>query len=154
MNRQVTRYLEGSDSISYRLEQLDTAEMRAWLEEGHTMMQTLKRSLNSDTLDLQTAKEVDRFVMSYHFCEQFNKAWMRAEQANDSLHIRLGDLQKDLNSGAGERSTYAQALKIEEKELEKIREHSWFLDSIYVDYNHAFMQFKPIFERYITQTQP
>lgn len=154
MNRQVGLYLEGSDSVSYRLEQLDTAEMQTWLEEGYGMMQALKKTLNRDTLDLQTAKEVDHFVVSYHFCKHFTKNWLRAEQANDSLQMRLGNLRKDLNSGSGERSAYAQTLEDEGKQLDAIREHSLFLDSIYVAYNHAFMQFKPIFERYTMQAQP
>lgn len=142
------------DTTDLMLTHLDTAEITILLQDARMNIIDFKSNLGQDTLDLETALELDAFVRTYKMNKAFKVDWTKAKQANDSLKSRLAILVEDMKAGSGDRSGYAVALKKETKEFKAIRRHASYLDSINRAFNEAYLQFKPIFERYLRQEAP
>jgi hypothetical protein len=143
--------LKKCETTNRQLLALDTAEMVRLMQDARMNMIDFKTNLKSDTLDLETARELDDFVRAYKLCKSFQSSWIQAKMANDTLKKRVELLLKDIEAGAGDRSGYALGIRKETKEWKAIHNHTAYLDSI----NHAFIvsykQFKPIFERYLRE---
>lgn len=146
--------IKRTDSTALMLAQLDTAEFMLLLQDARMNLVDFKANLGNDTLDLATARELDDFVRSYKMCKSFKVDWSLAKIANDSLLVRLNVLVEDIKKGSGDRSGYAIAIKQETKQFKAIRRHAFYLDSINRAFNVAYLQFKPIFERYLRQENP
>lgn len=152
--KKATYLIQRCDTTDLMLTHLDTAEMTVLLQDARMNIIDFKSNLGTDTLDLETARELDAFVRTYKMNKSFKVDWSKAKQANDSLKLRLAILVEDIKAGSGDRSGYALALKTETKEFKAIRRHASYLDSINRAFNEAYLQFKPIFERYLRQEAP
>ena len=140
--------LADCDSVEAELNKIDTADLTTKLQDARMNLVDLKANLKTDTLDLETARGLDKFVRAYKLCKTAKVDWVQAKTANDSLKVRLEILLEDIKTGAGDRSDYAIAVKNESRELEAIRHHGFYLDSLLHEMDLASVQFKPIEESF------
>jgi hypothetical protein len=139
---------ESNDTVKKLLQELDTNQVLKLRGKSKMMLLNFNIELGNDTLDMETAKEIDGFIQAYRATDYFTTEIRQLRKAQQEQHERLLKLQADIENGAGERSTYYEHVQLERKEAEQIRAHSLRLEKQFMDFKQSYEQFKPTFERF------
>lgn len=139
---------ESNDSVQKILQELDTNQVLKLRGKSKMMLLNFNIELGNDTLDMETAKEIDGFIQAYRATDYFTTEIRQLRKAQQDQHERLLKLQSDIENGAGDRSTYYDHVQLERKEAEQIRTHSLRLQKQFMDFKQSYEQFKPTFERF------
>jgi hypothetical protein len=137
-----------NDSVQKLLQQLDTNQVLKLRGKSKMMLLNFNIELGNDTLDIETAKEIDGFIQAYRATDFFTTEIRQLRKANTEQQERLQKLQSDIETGAGDRSTYYEHVQLERKEAGQIRAHSLILEKQFIDFKQSYEQFKPTFERF------
>ncbi|MDF3027873.1 MAG: hypothetical protein K0S23_2180 [Fluviicola sp.] len=137
-----------NDSVQNLLQQLDTNQVLKLRGKSKMMLLNFNIELGNDTLDIETAKEIDGFIQAYRATDFFTTEVRQLRKANMEQRERLQKLQSDIETGAGDRSTYYEHVQLERKEAGQIRAHSLILEKQFIDFKQSYEQFKPTFERF------
>lgn len=139
---------ETNDSVQKVLQQLDTNQVLKLRGKSKMMLLNFNIELGNDTLDIETAREIDGFIQAYRATDYFTTEIGQLRKAQKEQQERLRKLQSDIENGAGDRSTYYEHVQFERKEAEQIRAHSLRLEEQFMDFKQSYEQFKPTFERF------
>lgn len=137
-----------NDSVRKILQELDTNQVLKLRGKSKMMLLNFNIELGNDTLDMETAREIDGFIQAYRATDYFTTEIRQLRKAQQEQHERLLKLQTDIENGAGDRSTYYDHVQLERKEVEQIRAHSLRLEKQFMDFKQSYEQFKPTFERF------
>lgn len=137
-----------NDTVRKLLLELDTNQVLKLRGKSKTMLLNFNIELGNDTLDMETAKEIDGFIRTYRATDFFTTEIRKLRKAQEEQQERLQKLQSDIENGAGDRSAYYEHVQLERKEAEQIRAHSLLLEKQFNDFKHSYEQFKPTFERF------
>ncbi len=137
-----------NDSVQKLLQDLDTNQVLKLRGKSKMMLLNFNIELGNDTLDMETAKEIDGFIQAYRATDFFTTEIKQLRKAQMEQLERLQKLQSDIENGAGDRSTYYEHVQFERKEAEQIRAHSLVLEKQFMDFKQSYEQFKPTFERF------
>lgn len=137
-----------NDTVGKLLRELDTSQLLELRGKSRNMLLNFNIELGNDTLDMETAKEIDGFIRAYRATDFFTTDIRKLRKAQEEQQVRLQKLQSDIESDAGDRSAYYEHVQLERKEAEQIRAHSLLLEKQFNDFKHAYEQFKPTFERF------
>ncbi|WP_430405018.1 hypothetical protein [Fluviicola sp.] len=137
-----------NDSVQKVLQQLDTNQVLKLRGKSKIMLLNFNIELGNDTLDMETAREIDGFIQAYRATDYFTTEIRELRKAQIEQHERLLKLQSDIENGAGDRSSYYDHVQLERKEVEQIRAHSLRLEKQFMDFKQSYEQFKPTFERF------
>ncbi len=137
-----------NDSVRVLLQQLDTNQVLKLRGKSKMMLLNFNIELGNDTLDIETAREIDGFIQAYRATDFFTTEINQLRIAQKEQQQRLQKLQSDIENGAGDRSTYYEHVQFERKEAEQIRSHSLVLEKQFIDFKQSYEQFKPTFERF------
>ena len=137
-----------NDSVRVLLQQLDTNQVLKLRGKSKMMLLNFNIELGNDTLDIETAREIDGFIQAYRATDFFTTEINQLRIAQKEQQQRLQKLQSDIENGAGDRSTYYEHVQFERKEAEQIRLHSLILEKQFIDFKQSYEQFKPTFERF------
>jgi hypothetical protein len=137
-----------NDSVQKSLQNLDTNQVLKLRGKSKMMLLNFNIELGNDTLDMETAKEIDGFIQAYRATDFFTTEIKQLRKAQMEQLERLQKLQSDIENGAGDRSTYYEHVQFERKEAEQIRAHSLVLEKQFMDFKQSYEQFKPTFERF------
>ena len=137
-----------NDSVQRILQGLDTNQVLKLRGKSKIMLLNFNIELGNDTLDMETAREIDGFIQAYRATDYFTTEIRQLRKAQIEQHERLLKLQSDIENGSGDRSTYYDHVQLERKEAEQIRTHSLRLEKQFMDFKQSYEQFKPTFERF------
>lgn len=137
-----------NDSVRVVLQQLDTNQVLKLRGASKIMLLNFNIELGNDTLDIETAREIDGFIQSYRATDFFTTEIKQLRLAQKDQQERLLKLQSDIETGSGDRSAYYEQVQFERKEAEQIRAHSLILEQQFMDFKQSYEQFKPTFERF------
>lgn len=137
-----------NDSVQKILQELDTNQVLKLRGKSKMMLLNFNIELGNDTLDIETAKEIDGFIQAYRATDYFTTEIKQLRKAQIEQQERLQKLQSDIENGAGDRSTYYEHVQFERKEADQIRAHSLRLEKQFMDFKQSYEQFKPTFERF------
>ncbi len=137
-----------NDSVRKILQELDTNVVLKLRGKSKMMLLNFNIELGNDTLDIQTAREIDGFIQAYRATDFFTTEIKQLRLAQKEQQERLQKLQSDIENGAGDRSTYYEHVQFEKKESEQIRSHSLILEKQFIEFKQSYEQFKPTFERF------
>lgn len=137
-----------NDSVQKLLQNLDTNQVLKLRGKSKMMLLNFNIELGNDTLDMETAKEIDGFIQAYRATDFFTTEIKQLRKAQMEQQERLQKLQSDIENGAGDRSTYYEHVQFERKEAEQIRAHSLVLEKQFMEFKQSYEQFKPTFERF------
>lgn len=137
-----------NDSVLKLLQHLDTNQVLKLRGKSKMMLLNFNIELGNDTLDIETAKEIDGFIQTYRATDFFTTEIKQLRKAQTEQQERLKRLQSDIENDAGDRSTYYEHVQLERKEAEQIRAHSLVLEKQFMDFKQSYEQFKPTFERF------
>lgn len=137
-----------NDSVQKILQELDTNQVLKLRGKSKMMLLNFNIELGNDTLDIETAKEIDGFIQAYRATDYFTTEIKQLRKAQKEQQERLQKLQSDIENGAGDRSTYYEHVQFERKEADQIRAHSLRLEKQFMDFKQSYEQFKPTFERF------
>lgn len=143
-----------NDSVQKILRELDTNQVLKLRGESKMMLLNFNIELGNDTLDIETAKEIDVFIQAYRATDFFTTEISNLEKAQQEQKKRLKLLQSDIENGAGDRALYYESVQFELKEASEIRKHSQKLEKQFIEFKHSYEQFKPIFERFKAEHSP
>ncbi|AEA43942.1 hypothetical protein [Fluviicola taffensis] len=137
-----------NDSVQKLLQELDTNQLLKLRGKSKMMLLNFNIELGNDTLDIETAHEIDGFIQSYRATDFFTTEIRQLRIAQQEQRKRLQKLQADIENDAGDRSAYFENVQLERKEVEVIRKHSLILEKQFIDFKQSYEQFKPTFERF------
>jgi len=137
-----------NDSVQGLLQELDTNQILKLRGKSKIMLLNFNIELGNDTLDMETAKEIDGFIQTYRATDFFTTEIKQLRKAQKEQQERLVKLQSDIETGSGDRSAYYEHVQFERKEAEQIRSHSLILEKQFMDFKQSYEQFKPTFERF------
>ena len=137
-----------NDSVYKALQELDTNQVLKLRGKSKMMLLNFNIELGNDTLDIETAREIDGFIQTYRATDYFTTEIRQLRKAQKEQQERLQKLQSDIENGAGDRSTYYEHVQFERKEAGQIRAHSLRLEKQFMDFKQSYEQFKPTFERF------
>ncbi|WP_294672971.1 hypothetical protein [uncultured Fluviicola sp.] len=137
-----------NDSVRVLLQQLDTNQVLKLRGKSKQMLLNFNIELGSDTLDIETAREIDGFIRAYRATDFFTTEIKQLREAQTAQQERLKKLQSDIENGSGDRSGYYEHVQFERREVAQIREHSLVLEKQFMDFKQSYEQFKPTFERF------
>lgn len=137
-----------NDSVQALIQKLDTNQVLKLRGKSKIMLLNFNIELGNDTLDIETAREIDGFIQAYRATDYFTTEIRQLRKAQTEQHERLVKLQSDIENDAGDRSTYFDHVQLERKEVGQIREHSLRLEKQFMDFKQSYEQFKPTFERF------
>ncbi|MNK12810.1 hypothetical protein D3C87_308870 [compost metagenome] len=137
-----------NDTVRKLLQELDTNQLLKLRGKSKTMLLNFNIELGNDTLDMETAEEIDGFIRAYRATDFFTTEIRKLRKAQEDQQGRLQKLQSDIENGAGDRSAYYEHVQLEKKDAEQIRAHSLLLEKQFKDFKHSYEQFKPTFERF------
>lgn len=139
-----------NDSVGKLLQKLDTNQVLNLRGKSRNMLLNFNIELGNDTLDIETAREIDGFIQAYRATDYFTTEIRHLRNAQQEQEKRLTKLQSDIENGAGDRSVYYDNVQLELKEAKEIRRHSLVLEKQFIDFKQSYEQFKPTFERFKT----
>lgn len=137
-----------NDTVHKLIHELDTDQVLKLRGKSKIMLLNFNIELGNDTLDIQTAKEIDGFIQAYRATDFFTTEIEQLRKAQKDQQERLRKLQSDIENGAGDRSAYYESVQFERNEAEQIRAHSLILEKQFIDFKQSYEQFKPTFERF------
>jgi hypothetical protein len=137
-----------NDSVQKILQELDTNQVLKLRGKSKMMLLNFNIELGNDTLNIETAREIDGFIQAYRATDYFTTEIRQLRIAQKEQNERLQKLQSDIENGAGDRATYYEHVQLERKEAEQIRAHSSRLEKQFMDFKQSYEQFKPTFERF------
>ncbi|WP_343634609.1 hypothetical protein [Fluviicola sp.] len=137
-----------NDSVQVLLRELDTNQVLKLRGKSKRMLLNFNIELGNDTLDIETAREIDGFIRAYRATDFFTTEIRQLRQAQKDQQERLQKLQSDIENGAGDRSAYYEQVQFERREARQIRLHSLSLEKEFMDFKQSYEQFKPTFERF------
>jgi hypothetical protein len=137
-----------NDSVQKLLQKLDTNQLLKLRGKSKLMLLNFNIELGNDTLDIETAQEIDGFIQTYRATDFFTTEIKQLRKGQKEQSIRLQKLQADIENDAGDRSVYFENVELERKEAEAIRKHSLILEKQFIDFKQSYEQFKPTFERF------
>lgn len=143
-----------NDTVQKLLHELDTNEVLELRGKSKMMLLNFNIELGNDTLDIETAKEIDVFIRAYRATDFFTTEIKNLAKAQQEQKKRLKLLQSDIENGAGDRTLYYESVQFELKEAAEIRKHSRNLEKQFIEFKHSYEQFKPIFERFKVEHSP
>lgn len=143
-----------NDSVAKLLQQLDTNQLLKLRGQSKMMLLDFNIELGNDTLDMETAGEIDGFIRAYRATDFFTSEIRKLAKAQQEQQKRLKLLQSDIELGAGDRSQYYEHVQFELTEARTIRKHSLVLEKQFIEFKHSYEQFKPIFERFKDEHSP
>lgn len=137
-----------NDTVRKLLQDLDTNQLLELRGKSRNMLLNFNIELGNDTLDMETAQEIDVFIQAYRATDFFTTEIRKLRKAQEEQQVRLQKLQSDIEKDAGDRSAYYEHVQLERKEAQQIRAHSLLLEKQFNDFKHSYEQFKPTFERF------
>lgn len=143
-----------NDSVQKILQTLDTNQVLKLRGKSKTMLLNFNIELGNDTLDMETAREIDGFIQAYRATDFFTTEIKNLTKAQQEQKKRLKLLQSDIENGSGDRALYYESVQFELKEAAEIRKHSRNLEKQFIEFKHSYEQFKPIFERFKVEHSP
>lgn len=125
MQSELDRSLMACDSTIYTLEKrVSTEEMKELLNQSAAFQQELEATLQqNDTLSLTDARKIDRLLAAYQNAEFLNGEREVCLKRAELQRERIKLLKKDIENASGDRSAYERQVRIEKRELTKIRTH-------------------------------
>ncbi|MDR0802323.1 hypothetical protein [Fluviicola sp.] len=143
-----------NDSVANVLQELDTNQLLKLRGQSKMALLDFNIELGNDTLDIETAREIDGFIQAYRATDFYTNEIRKLRKAQQEQQKRLKLLQSDIEDGAGDRAQYYEHVQFELKEAEEIRKHSLILEKQFIEFKHSYEQFKPIFERFKDEHSP
>lgn len=143
-----------NDSVAGLLRELDTNQLLKLRGQSKMTLLDFNIELGNDTLDMETAREIDGFIRAYRATDFYTSEIRKLVKAQQEQQKRLELLQSDIENGAGDRVQYYEHIQFELKEAKEIRKHSLLLEKQFIEFKHSYEQFKPIFERFKDEHSP
>jgi hypothetical protein len=149
---QVLRMEERNDSTKLVLASIDTNFLLNLRSKAKILFLKFNIQLGNDTLNLETAKEIDGLIQAYRATDYLTSDISKLRLAFAEQRKRLEVLKADIESGKGDRSQYFQFIKTEQESVDQTYQHAQLLANQYTEFSEAFVQFKPVFERFIAKS--
>ena len=90
-----------NDTVRKVLKDLDTNQLLKLRGKSKAMLLNFNIELGNDTLDMETAGEIDGFIRAYRATDFFTTEIRKLRKAQEDQQVRLQKLQSDIENDAG-----------------------------------------------------
>ncbi len=142
--------IKTNDSIGKSIQRLDTNYVLKLRGKSRQLLLQFNIELGNDTLDLEATKSIDEFVNAYRSTDFFipDLRSLRVNQLKQQKRLEL--LKSDIQQGNGDRLQYFAHIQHELSEAKIMRKHNLILENHFNNFKAEYLQFKPIFELFIS----
>ena len=85
--------------------------------EAESVVSRIKENLNSDTLDLKLAKNIDKYMNMFRSIGNLKTVYSQIKKNSKIEKIKLIKLERDVDNGNGDRKKYNQYISFESKNV-------------------------------------
>lgn len=105
------------DSIQTVLIENKIDEIEELSIEAESVVFRIKENLNSDTLDLKLAKDIDRYMIMFRSIGNLKSVCSQIKKNAKIEKITLSKLERDIDHGNGDREKYSNYVSFETKKV-------------------------------------
>jgi hypothetical protein len=108
------------DSIQTVLIENKIDEINDLSIEAESVVSRIKENLNSDTLDLKLAKNIDKYMIMFRSIGNLKTIYSQVKKNSKIEKITLIKLERDIDHGNGDRNKYNEYVAFEAKKVNYI----------------------------------
>lgn len=111
------------DSIQTVLIENKIEEIEELSIEAESVVSRIKENLNSDTLDLKLAKDIDRYMIMFRSIGNLKSVFSQIKKNAKLEKITLTKLERDIDHGNGDRKKYSNYVSFETKKVNYLNQN-------------------------------
>ena len=111
------------DSIQTVLIENKIDEIEKLSIEAQSVVSRIKENLNSDTLDLKLAKDIDKYMVMFRSIGNIKTIYPQIKKSTKIEKITLIKLERDIDNGNGDRNKYSHYVSFETKKVNSLNQN-------------------------------
>jgi hypothetical protein len=111
------------DSIQTVLIENKIDEIEELSIEAESVVSRIKENINSDTLDLKLAKDIDKYTVMIRSIDNIKTLYTQIKKNSKIEKITLIKLERDIENGNGDRNKYSHYVSFETKKVNSLNQN-------------------------------